>query len=104
MNIHSRSLTNKLHNIEWSDMQKDEQMAPEKVGWTFGLVKTTSDLAPSYSMMVCAIQLSTTYNLEFKKIKLNLFLLAPNDEQCPYFTSHTSFKILKSDMVITCLR
>jgi hypothetical protein len=38
------------------------------------------------------------------KTKLNLSLLAPNDKQCPYFTNHTSFKILKSDMFITCLR
>jgi len=62
-------------------------------------------------MMVCATQLSTPYNLDFKtniilitKTKLNLSLKAPNDEQFPYFTNHTSFKILKGDMIITCLR
>ena len=81
-------------------------------GWlNLWFSQTTSDLAPSSSMMVYATQLSTPYNLEFKtniilitKTKLNLSLLAPNDEQCPYFIHHTSFKILKSDMVITCLR
>jgi hypothetical protein len=53
--------------------------------------------------MVCAKQLPTPYNLEFKT-KLNLSLEASNDEQCPYFTNHTSFKIWKDDMIITCLR
>ena len=82
-------------------------------GWlNFWFSQTTSDLAPS-STMVCATQLSTPSNFEFEqiqilinKIKLNLPLLSPRDEQCPYAILHTTLCLifLESDMFISSLR
>ena len=50
--------------------------------------------------MVCATQLSTPSNFEFKQIqiliteiKLNLPLLSPPDEQCPYAIQQTTLHL-----------
>ena len=80
-------------------MQEGQTDSP-KEGWlNLWFSQTTSDLAPS-STMVCATQLSTPSNFEFEqiqilitKIKLNLPLLSPPNEQCPYAIQQTTLHL-----------
>ena len=77
-------------------MQKDGTDGSRE-GWlNLWFSQTTTDLAP-YSTIVCATQPSTPSNFEFEeiqilitKIKLNLPLLSPPNEQCPYAIQQTT--------------